>query len=144
MVFVLKWPGPLCPGSLCPRGRGGKFSLFSPQIDLLTKVMTINERQYNVPHITKNFQKKSHRFIERFIQIYKLIFIRLLPKTPCRLLFLSKICMRCLFMFFYIHMFIIHNYDVNNISYNMSQLKYHRWPLFPPALFARFPPILDT
>ena len=26
---------------------------------------------------------------------------------------------------FCIHMFIIHNYDVITISYNMSQLKYH-------------------
>ena len=126
MVFVLKWAAPLCPGSLCPRGGGGKFSLLSlPKSDLLTKVMTRKQRQYNVPHKTKDFQKKSHIFIKRFIQIYKLIFIRLLPKTPCRLLFLSKICMRCIFMFFCIHMFIIHNYDVINISYNMSQLKYY-------------------
>ena len=27
--FVLKWPGPICPGSHCPRGRGGEFSILS-------------------------------------------------------------------------------------------------------------------
>ena len=37
-------------------------------------------------------------------------------------------------------MFIIHNYDVINISYNMSQLKYNRWPSCPPAPFARLSP----
>ena len=80
MVFVLKWPGPLCPGSLCPGGRGGKFSLlFLPKTDILTKVMNRNQRQYNVAHKTIDFQKKSHKFVKRFIQIYKLIFIRLLP-----------------------------------------------------------------
>ena len=51
MVFVLKWPGPLCPGSLCQRDKGGKFSLLSR----LTKVMTRKQRQYNVPHKKKIF-----------------------------------------------------------------------------------------
>ena len=41
---------------------------------------------------------------------------------------------------FCIHMFIIHNYDVIKISYNMSQLKYHWWPPLPPAPFARLSP----
>ena len=43
---------------------------------------------------------------------------------------------------FCIHMFIIHNFDVINISYNMSQLKYHWWPPLPTGPFARLSPIL--
>ena len=30
MVFVLKWPGPLWTGPLCPRGRGGKLNVLHP------------------------------------------------------------------------------------------------------------------
>ena len=68
LCIEMAWP--LCPGSLCPGGRGGKFSLlFLPKTDLLTKVMTRNQRQYNVTHKTMDFQKKSHKFVKRFIQI---------------------------------------------------------------------------
>ena len=38
-------------------------------------------------------------------------------------------------------MFIIHNYDVINISYNMSQLEYHWWP--PLSTGPLYPPVLE-
>ena len=80
MVFVLKWP----PFALAPFAQGvavENLYRISPLSDLLIKVMTRQQRQYNVPHNimyhTKQwiFQKNSQKLILRFIQIYKLISI---------------------------------------------------------------------
>ena len=79
LVFVLKWPGTLFPGRLCSMGESWETKyIISPRSNLLTEVMTRKQRQYNVPHKTMDFQKKSYKLIKRFPHIYKVIFIRLL------------------------------------------------------------------
>ena len=70
MVFVLKWPGPLCPGPLCPRGRGVVEQITKPIVDLVIKAPKLLNVNYIIVVILKILKIDLYETKDKMIPKY--------------------------------------------------------------------------